>query len=555
MAMTHRFPRFGTTPSYFPDPIEEDAMREDPLWNRGFVDTPDVPPPPPPPMPSMKRGSMVGIEDAPQMEPSRPLPPAPVIDTRELPRQEMMENPVKRYQRELAELKEPERGPVSKWAKIAALGLGAAQGYYNAANPNAKPIDNSDATQALLLGPKYQREMGDYQRKRRELSENLRLAGDTENIESNIEARKANAKIREAAESERVANNQRVDADRNFRFSVDLAQMGGKTVDEGAPLTPGAVRLAHPTMPGKFVDVVPTKGTMKVTDPEIAGYIGAKVGDEVPQALYLKGLDTKQEIAKIRATPEKPQALTTDEKNYARYKDEGGTLNFDAWLTLDSNRKAPRTVVMTDDGGKRLTPGEAASLGVPYGTTRAEAAGKMPATEGQKKEATYATRMARANKVVGDMEGAIANQGTIGQAIQKAVPNFLKTDETQVFEQAKRDFMNAVLRQESGAVISPSEFANADTQYFPQPGDSRAVLEQKRINRQIALDGLAKAAGNAYAGPSGPPTSVKSDTKSGGNRDITNAGTVQMRAPNGDVRPVPADQVEHFKSLGAKVVK
>jgi len=38
-----------------------------------------------------------------------------------------------------------------------------------------------------------------------------------------------------------------------------------------------------------------------------------------------------------------------------------------------------------------------------------------------------------------------------------------------VFEQAKKNFVNAVLRLESGAVISPSEFTNADKQYFPQP--------------------------------------------------------------------------------------
>jgi hypothetical protein len=31
-------------------------------------------------------------------------------------------------------------------------------------------------------------------------------------------------------------------------------------------------------------------------------------------------------------------------------------------------------------------------------------------------------------------------------------------------------------------------------------------------------------------------------------------GTVKMQAPNGQTKDIPADQVEHYKSLGAKVV-
>jgi hypothetical protein len=50
--------------------------------------------------------------------------------------------------------------------------------------------------------------------------------------------------------------------------------------------------------------------------------------------------------------------------------------------------------------------------------------------------------------------------------------------------------VNAVLRRESGAVISPEEFANAERQYFPQIGDSRPVIEQKARNRRAAIEGM-----------------------------------------------------------------
>ncbi len=62
-------------------------------------------------------------------------------------------------------------------------------------------------------------------------------------------------------------------------------------------------------------------------------------------------------------------------------------------------------------------------------------------------------------------------------------------------EQARRDFVNAVLRKESGAVISPAEFENASRQYFPQPGDDATVIEQKRRNRETSIKALGVQAG------------------------------------------------------------
>lgn len=59
-----------------------------------------------------------------------------------------------------------------------------------------------------------------------------------------------------------------------------------------------------------------------------------------------------------------------------------------------------------------------------------------------------------------------------------------------MLDQAKRDFINSVLRRESGAVISDAEFANAERQYFPQVGDKPAVIAQKAKNRRVSIDGM-----------------------------------------------------------------
>lgn len=73
--------------------------------------------------------------------------------------------------------------------------------------------------------------------------------------------------------------------------------------------------------------------------------------------------------------------------------------------------------------------------------------------------------------------------------------NYMVSQDAQKYDQAKRDFINAVLRRESGAVISPDEFNNAEKQYFPQPGDGPEVIRQKRGNRETTIQGLKISSG------------------------------------------------------------
>lgn len=56
--------------------------------------------------------------------------------------------------------------------------------------------------------------------------------------------------------------------------------------------------------------------------------------------------------------------------------------------------------------------------------------------------------------------------------------------------QAQRQLLNSVLRPESGAVISETDYKSGEKQYFPQPNDSKEVLIQKANARRIAINGL-----------------------------------------------------------------
>lgn len=133
------------------------------------------------------------------------------------------------------------------------------------------------------------------------------------------------------------------------------------------------------------------------------------------------------------------------------------------------------------------------------------------ANEGERKAMTFADRMAQANEVIDKLGMAGTGLGDTVAASIPLVGNALVSEDYQKVDQAKRNFVNAVLRRESGAVISPEEFANADKQYFPQRGDSDAVLKQKAQNRQTVMEGMKRDAGPTYRGPEGGPKKIASD--------------------------------------------
>jgi hypothetical protein len=140
--------------------------------------------------------------------------------------------------------------------------------------------------------------------------------------------------------------------------------------------------------------------------------------------------------------------------------------------------------------------------------------GGKPLTEGQSKANLYGGRMMESAKILDDLaaegvyfpgqvkgtaEGVAGAVPIIGDSLREGAgslmnraPTYLggPNEKQQRVEQAQRDFINAVLRRESGAAISASEFENARKQYFPQPGDEKhpKVLEQKRRARQIATN-------------------------------------------------------------------
>lgn len=113
-------------------------------------------------------------------------------------------------------------------------------------------------------------------------------------------------------------------------------------------------------------------------------------------------------------------------------------------------------------------------------------------TDAQRNAATFAKNLMNSNEIIQNMSSTAASTMARGQ---KMLPKEFQSERFQKADQAQRTFINATLRRESGAAISPSEFENARQQYIPQPGDSQAVLAQKAENRATVLAGMKAAAG------------------------------------------------------------
>lgn len=107
-------------------------------------------------------------------------------------------------------------------------------------------------------------------------------------------------------------------------------------------------------------------------------------------------------------------------------------------------------------------------------------------------------------KVRTGVSGTAAALPLVGAALAKGVDNIfdvlpefmagLSPEQKQTL-QARVNFITAVLRKESGASISPSEFETAEKIYFPKTGDSAAEIAQKQKTRKTVIEGMKVQAG------------------------------------------------------------
>lgn len=112
-----------------------------------------------------------------------------------------------------------------------------------------------------------------------------------------------------------------------------------------------------------------------------------------------------------------------------------------------------------------------------------------PQTATQAAANSYANRLAESNIQISNLGSKFTGKFALIPTF-----NFLKTADRQIYEQAQKNFITAVLRRESGASIAPTEFDTAKDVYFPQPGDTPEVVAQKERTRNVVINNFYREA-------------------------------------------------------------
>jgi len=142
-----------------------------------------------------------------------------------------------------------------------------------------------------------------------------------------------------------------------------------------------------------------------------------------------------------------------------------------------------------------------------------------PLTESQGNATAFGMRMKESNDLLKKLEAAgEKNTGIVSGAVKSVVgltpfigdklsemtgdvfnvlPSIVGglSPEQQQVQNARINFITAVLRKESGASISPAEFTQAEKLYFPKPGESDTVVKQKQRARDLAIEAMRIQAG------------------------------------------------------------
>ncbi|MGJ5075495.1 hypothetical protein [Bradyrhizobium oligotrophicum] len=159
----------------------------------------------------------------------------------------------------------------------------------------------------------------------------------------------------------------------------------------------------------------------------------------------------------------------------------------------------PRTGELTPLGGQQPSaPANPFSQGGKFNGDQAKAAGftdRMLQSEGLLSGVAP-------DSGIGPPSPGLQGQGAKpAQTMLSKIPvvgNYAVSEDRQKYDQAKRDFINAQLRRESGAAISQGEFDSAEKQYFPVPGDGPEVIKQKAANRRAAVEAMGREGGQSY---------------------------------------------------------
>ncbi len=241
----------------------------------------------------------------------------------------------------------------------------------------------------------------------------------------------------------------------------------------------------------------------------------AQVKDQGQFAMFQRDLvrsimeaGKREEMAQARAIADQQSATTRRGQDItAGTAREGHEVTMRGQNLTDARARESTTATMTkpfevtgQDGRPMLVQQDKQGNITPVAGFGPKAGASKPLNDSQAKALLFGSRMQEADKILGNLSAKgtdtpgfikeVADNLPLVSGPAGAAANFTQSPDQQSAEQAQRDFVNAVLRRESGAAISDTEFASAKKQYFNARGDSTQVKKQKAANRQLAIKGL-----------------------------------------------------------------
>ncbi len=313
--------------------------------------------------------------------------------------------------------------------------------------------------------------------------------------------------------------------------SGDATLPPGATPAQGALPTAEAVRGAAPTPGGPLANV-----PLEVRQQIAAGMNSRNpAAQQIAQALLQQAISNK---ATYQTTPD-GDILQLDPSGRAQPKVVYQAQPKPIAVPENSQLWDPRTKTFIGGGPAAIptsVPGPGgAPIPVPPGlspkdakeftkriteTSADAAAGKM--TETQSDSQRYGNLMEEAEANFKGLEKQSSGISGAAQTIAGKIPvvgAVGQSEDFQNMEQSKSQWIAAKLRRESGATISPSEYAQEDKRFFPQPGNTQKVIEQKAEARRVATEGMKKGAGPGYKPPNLDKTKAEPVTKSIGGKE------------------------------------
>jgi hypothetical protein len=190
------------------------------------------------------------------------------------------------------------------------------------------------------------------------------------------------------------------------------------------------------------------------------------------------------------------------QKTFMQQNEVDGTLRpIQAPGAGGSENAGPQTITGPDGKQIQIPPGVDPKTFIKRVSETSADAAMGKTTEAQAKASNFAARMQQAEGILGGLQ----DQGrSFWQKAAGSVPmvgNYMQSTEYQRYKQAASAFITAMLRQESGAAISQSEFDRYEKELFPQPGDDASVVKQKASMRSAAIEQMSRSAGPGFKGP------------------------------------------------------